>query len=73
VAILSSEFIPKERLSAYQRWELATLEEPVEARPPEDTAAIALDALREEAKAAGHAEAAPVLCTGGGRALDSRR
>jgi len=56
VAILSSEFIPKERLSAYQRWELATLEEPEEPRPPEDTAAVALDALREEARAAGHAE-----------------
>ena len=27
MAILSSEIIPKERLSAYQRWELGTLEE----------------------------------------------
>lgn len=67
MTILSSEVIPKERLSAYQRWELATLEETEIPAPAQGTAAI--DGLRSQARAAGHAEG---YAAGAAQAADDR-
>lgn len=52
---MSSVVIPKERLTAYQRWELASFDE--EADPATDPAGSpSLEALQEEARATGYAE-----------------
>ncbi|GAB3630423.1 flagellar assembly protein FliH [Pandoraea terrae] len=59
---MSSTIIPKERLSAYQRWEMASFDPAPPAPPPpprplDDPALVAQIAQwREEARAAGHAE-----------------
>ena len=53
MATLSSEVIPKERLSAYQRWELATLEEVDVALADNDAGA---ECVHAQSRAAGHAE-----------------
>lgn len=58
-----SNIIPKERLSAYQRWELASLgeeqkqtkEDPVQARLEAEMLARQLEQMREEARQQGYA------------------
>lgn len=63
MATASSEIIPRERLSAWQRWELAALATPAVTAPPGVDAVLAVDATApalaaafEEARAAGYAD-----------------
>lgn len=54
---MSSAVIPKEQMSAYQRWEMASFNEPVpQAQAPERPTIEQIAEIREAARATGHAE-----------------
>ena len=52
---MTSRLIPKETLTAFQRWEMASFD-PAPQQSARDLAAAELDRLRAEARAAGHRE-----------------
>jgi flagellar assembly protein FliH len=53
---MSSVVIPKERLTAYQRWELASFDDETDGHGFGKDKVSSLEAIKEAARAAGHAE-----------------
>lgn len=53
---MSSVVIPKERLTAYQRWELASFDDEISEQEKESNDVASLEAIKEAARVAGHAE-----------------
>lgn len=53
---MSAAVIPKERLTAYQRWELASFDDEIAEQEKENNDVASLEAIQEAARIAGHAE-----------------